>query len=114
MIPEIPPKLAERFRRVCPEWARHILDGRFDPDIYNVSFVGNDRKRWSIKRAFCCIVGEAHKRQAYSGVVQPYYGCQDCEDFAVELTDMRKQNWPDMLRWFLDHYEKEHAMGVTA
>ena len=113
-MPEIPPKLAERFRRVCPEWARHVLDGRFDPDIYNVSFVGKDRKQWSIKRAFCCIVGEAHKRKTYYGIDQPAYGCKDCEEFSVELVDMRKQNWPDVLRMFLDHYEKEHSMGVPA
>ena len=111
---DMPSDLAKRFRRVCPEWARHILDGRFDPDLYNMSFVGNDRKRWNIKKAFCCIVGEAHNRKAYRGKEQPYYECKDCEYFAVDLMHMRKQNWLDILRLFLDHYEKEHAMVVPA
>ena len=109
---DIPQELAEQFKRVCPEWARHILGGRFDPD--SPSFVGKDKRRWNIKWSFCCIVGEAHKRQAYHGIHQPAYGCNRCACLSQDLVNIPDSDWPDILSKFLNHYEKEHPMEVAA
>ena len=114
MRPKIPLKLAKRFRRVCPEWARHVLDGHLDPDLYDVSFNGNDGQIWALGISSCCIVGEAHKRKSYHGMDRPIYGCDACAVFSEDLMDVNDSDWLDTLRRFLDHYEKEHAMEVAA
>ena len=108
----MPPALAEQFKRVCPEWAKHILSGRFNPD--SPQFVDKNNRRWNMMRSFCCIVGEAHKRQAYHGPYGSAYACNACGNFSLSLLDVHDKEWQDTLRRFLDHYEKEHPMEVAA
>ena len=112
MRPKIPLKLAKRFRRVCPEWAGFIMSSKFNP-MGAFMFEDKNGSQWNIRRSFCCIVGEAHKRKAYRGIDQPEYGCQICGIFSQDLMDVYESDWPDRLRRFLDHYEKEHPLVVA-
>ena len=112
-MPKIPPELAWRFRRVCPEWAGRILDGHLNPDLYDMSFNGKDGQIWALGLSSCCIVGEAHKRKSHHGMDRPIYGCNACTVFSVDLMDVNGSDWLDTLRRFLDHYEKEHPLVVA-
>ena len=113
MRPKIPPDLTEQFRRVCPIWAKRIMNGTFSHDALYAPFMTDDGKEWRISRPCSCIAGEAHGRHAdtESG---PYYGCNECARFSVDLMYVFDSDWTDVLRKFLDHYEKEHALKVTA
>ena len=111
-MPEIPLDLAKRFRRVCPEWARHVLDdSRSDTGFSITKFHGSDGRPWSIYRGYSCVVGEAHGRQSdYRLKLR----CHKCKTFSNYLMDIYHRNWPVVLKDFLDHYEKEHIKEVVA
>ena len=111
-MPTIPPDLAERFRRVCPEWARHILNKpHLNFEYRDMIFLGTDGLAWNIKRSHGCIVGEAHGRQVDYELEG---GCDKCETFAIRLADLHRKIWPTILKEFLDHYESKHAVEVPA
>ena len=111
MRPEISPELAEQFRRVCPIWAKHILDNPYDYDSPDSVFRTTDGKLWSLIQPRCCIVGEAYGRQSD---YNDKGGCPTCMAYAAYLMDTQHERWPLILTNFLTHYEKEHAMEVIA
>ena len=110
-MPTIPPDLAERFRQACPVWAKRIMGGKFNHGALYTPFMTDDGKEWRISQPCGCIAGEAHGRPAdpESG---PFYGCKECTTFSIDLMYVFDSDWIDVLRKFLDHYEKEHALEV--
>ena len=111
MRPKIPLKLAKRFRRVCPIWAKHILDDPYDYDFPNVVFRDAKGDMWSLIEPCYCIVGEAHGRQSEYNAVG---GCPDCVEYGNRLMSIQRENWSMVLKSFLDHYEKKHPRVVAA
>ena len=112
----IPLELRKRFRRVCPIWAKHILDdSRSDTGFSITEFCGSDGRPWNINHSNSCVVGEAHGRKmSYRLGCVCAGGCGKCMAFAKYLMEIYHRNWPVVLKDFLDHYEKEHAMEVPA
>ena len=116
MRPKIPLKLAKRFRHVCPEWSKRLLDGPddFDYDFPYAVFTDNNGKQWSLKQTHGCIVSEAHDRHVDHGPALPSYGCETCVGFSMNLMDILDSHWPTILRKFLNHYDKIHIKGMPA
>ena len=114
-MPKIPTDLAERFRRVCPMWAMHILDGYHTSFGYpSPGFLTSDGRWWRIDNAYSCIVGEAYgRRHSYDTNVNES-GCPECTAFATCLMKQPNDNWLTFLKEFLDHYEAKHAVEVPA
>ena len=113
MRPEIPPDLAERFKRICPVWAKRIMSNRFNPKMLKKEFTTNGQK-WNIGHGNSCIIGEAHRRGTIADDDNITYGCERCVHFSYSLMHVFDSNWITNLRQFLDHYEQKHAMGVPA
>ena len=108
----IPLELRKRFRRVCPIWAKHILDdSRSDTGFSITKFCGSDGRPWHITYGDSCVVGEAHGRRSDYRYLT---GCHKCKAFSNYLMAMYDKNWPVVLKDFLDHFEKEHIMEVPA
>ena len=105
MRPKIPQKLAERFRRVCPIWAKHILDDPYDYDFPDAVFRDTDGNLWSLIEPGYCIVGEAHGRQSHYNAED---GCHECRTYANDLMETQRKWWLIILKDFLNHYEKCH------
>ena len=113
-MPEIPPELAERFRRVCPIWAGRILGDGFNHDTLSEEFVTSDGKTWQIATPCGCIVGEAHGRPAPAHYGLTIYNCHACATFAFNVMNVFDSDWTITLERFLDHWEEAHAMEVLA
>ena len=108
----MPLELRKQFRRVCPEWARHVLDAsRSDTGFSIKDFRDPNGMPWYIGHGHSCIVGEAHGRKMD---YQMNPGCHKCTAFAHYLMEIYDRNWPVVLKEFLDHFEKEHALEVPA
>ncbi len=112
----IPLELRKRFRRICPEWARHLLDASRSDIRFTVRrFYDSYGRVWDIGDSRSCVVGEAHGRKMrYRLGCECAGGCGKCRAFAKYLMEIYTKNWPVVLKDFLDHYEKEHVMEVPA
>ena len=114
MMPEIPPELAERFKRVCPVWAKRIMGNRFNPKMLKRQFTAAGGQKWHIEHGNSCIVGEAHRRGTVADDDHITYGCEQCVIFSYSLMRVFNPDWITNLREFLDHYEEKHIQAVVA
>ena len=112
-MPKIPPKLAERFRRVCPVWSKRIMRDGFNHKMLKKEFTAGGQK-WCIGRGDSCIVGESHRRGTIADDSSITYGCEQCVHFSYTLMHVFDSKWIMKLRRFIDHYEKMHMPEVVA
>ena len=114
-ILKIDPDLAKRFRRVCPHWAKYILELPSNTKTFPKNFRADSRD-WYIVNGDTCIVGDAYacntayRKKGSRGV------CGTCTRLSFELMNFNEygandweQTWNESLSRFLDHFEEAHV-----
>ncbi len=107
--------LAERFRRVCPHWAKYILELPSNAKTFTKNFRSGGRD-WFMVLSDSCIVGDARANNAAHTKTGKIPHCGVCMEFSFNLMNFEgymvgniSTTWNETLKRFLDHFEEAHS-----